>query len=34
VIRVFLAYVRTHDLRVFGYYRIAAGILLWILLSR
>lgn len=34
VIRVFLAYVRTHDLKPFGYYRIAAGVALWLLLAR
>jgi len=34
VIRSFLAYVRTHDFRVFGWYRIALGILVYALLGR
>jgi undecaprenyl-diphosphatase len=31
VIRVFLAYVQTHDFRVFGYYRIAFGLFVYLL---
>lgn len=31
VVRIFLSYVRSHDFRVFGYYRIAVGILLVVL---
>jgi undecaprenyl-diphosphatase len=34
VIRSFLAYVRTHDFRVFGWYRIAVGLLVYALLGR
>jgi len=32
VIRSFLMYVRSHDLRVFGYYRIVAGALVYLLM--
>ncbi len=34
VIRSFLAYVRTHDFRVFGWYRIAVGVVVYALLGR
>ncbi len=34
VIRAFLAYVRTHDFRIFGWYRIAVGILVYAVLGR
>jgi undecaprenyl-diphosphatase len=33
VIRLFLAYVQSHDFRVFGYYRIVVGLLLLVLLA-
>jgi len=34
VIRTFLVYVRSHDLRAFGWYRVALGILVYALLAR
>jgi undecaprenyl-diphosphatase len=32
VIRTFIVFVRSHDFRVFGWYRIAVGVLVWALL--
>ena len=34
VIRLFLGYVRGHDLRAFGYYRIALGVLVYLVIGR
>jgi undecaprenyl-diphosphatase len=34
VIRSFLAYVRTHDFRVFGWYRIVFGLVVYALVAR
>ena len=34
VIRTFLVYVRSHDLRPFGWYRIALGLIVYAVLAR